>query len=77
MLNDTMIYVLLILISIQFPTNLAWSRNKWPWRNPKAPVTTPPLVAAPRSDACKVVYQRILIRKPLEEGSFQLFIYPQ
>ena len=58
MLNDTMIYVLLILISIQFPTNLAWSRNKWPWRNPKAPVTTPPLVAAPPS--CQLQFESSL-----------------
>ena len=72
MLIDTMIYVLLILISIQFPRNFAWSHNRRPqsWRK-----STAPLVAAPPSDACKVLYQRILIRKPLEEGSFQLFTY--
>ena len=47
MLIDTMIYVLLILISIQFPTNFGWSNNR------KAP-----LAVAPPS--CQLQYESSL-----------------
>mgnify|MGYP001227992452 CR=1 FL=1 len=58
MLLDTMIYVLLILISIQFPTNFAWSINRFSWGNRKAPLTAAPLVAAPPS--CQLQFESSL-----------------
>ena len=58
MLIDTMIYVLLILISIQFPTNFAWSNKRWSWRNRKAPLTATPLAAAPPS--CQLQFESSL-----------------
>ena len=58
-----MIYVLLILISIQFPTNFAWSNKRWSWRNRKAPLTDAPVAAVPLAAAppsCQLQFESSL-----------------